>query len=123
METKPDPRSAATTRLMDRFNEVFLLHDPGPLEEMIAEDCVIEKINPAPSGDRCVGREACVALWSEIATAPGTHFDLEETYVMGDRAIIRWRFWSSETTSLRGVNLMRVRDGQIVEAMGYVKGN
>jgi hypothetical protein len=89
---------------------------------LLSDDCVIEKISPAPDGDRCVGRDACVALWTEIATAPGTRFDLEETFAMGDRAIIRWRFWNSETTSIRGVNLMRVRDGLIVEAMGYVKG-
>jgi hypothetical protein len=122
METNTDPRSIATAELMARFNEVFLLHDPAPLRDMIAEDCVIEKINPAPSGDRCIGRDACVALWTEIATSPGTHFDLEETFTMGGRAIIGWRFWSNDTTSIRGVNLMRVRDGQIVEAMGYVKG-
>ncbi len=114
--------TAATAALMDRFNAVFLRHDPSPLRGMIAEDCVIEKIKPAPSGDRCVGRDACVALWTEIATAPGTRFDLEETFAMGDRAIIRWRLWTSDTTSTRGVNLMRVRDGLIVEAMGYVKG-
>jgi hypothetical protein len=122
MEANADPRSIATARLMDRFNEVFLLHDPARLRDMIAEDCVIEKINPAPSGDRCIGRDACVALWTGIATAPSAHFDLEETFAMGDRAIIRWRFWRNDATSIRGVNLIRVRDGQIVEAMGYVKG-
>ncbi|HXZ87403.1 MAG TPA: nuclear transport factor 2 family protein [Candidatus Binataceae bacterium] len=116
-----DSQTAATATVMDRFNAVFLRHDPSALPGMIAEDCVIEKINPAPSGDRCVGRDACVALWTEIATAPGTRFDLEETFAMDDRAIIRWRFWSNDTTSIRGVNLMRVRDGLIVEAMGYVK--
>jgi hypothetical protein len=47
METKTDSRSIATAELMDRFNEVFLLHDPVPLRDMIAEDCVIEKINAA----------------------------------------------------------------------------
>jgi ketosteroid isomerase-like protein len=120
---KMDSRSAATTELMDRFNQVFLRHDPAPLAGMIAEDCVIEKINAGPDGDRCVGRDACVALWSELATASGTRFDLEETYAMGDRAIIRWRFWSTPMQSTRGVNLMRVRDGLIVEAMGYVKGS
>lgn len=117
-----ESQTAATAALMDRFNAVFLRRDPSALPGMIAEDCVIEKINPLPNGDRCVGRDACVALWTEIATAPGTRFDLEETFAMGDRAIIRWRFWSNETTSIRGVNLMRVRDGLIVEAMGYVKG-
>ena len=121
METT-DEQSAATAALMDRFNSVFQRHDPTPLATMIAEDCVIEKISPLPDGDRCIGREECVALWTEIASAPGTHFDLEETCAMGDRAIIRWRFWSTDTTSIRGVNLMRVRDGLIVEAMGYVKG-
>ena len=114
--------SAVTGVLMDRFNEVFLQHDPTALPGLIAENCTIDKISPAPNGDRCIGREACIALWTEIATAPGSHFDLEETFVMGDRAIIRWRFWSSDTTSIRGVNLMRVNDGLIVEAMGYVKG-
>ena len=121
METM-DSRTAATADLMHRFNEVFQRHDATTLSSMIAEDCIIEKINPSPDGDRCVGRDACVALWSDIATAPGTRFDLEETCAMGDRAIIRWRFWSNETTSIRGVNLMRVNDGLIVEAMGYVKG-
>jgi hypothetical protein len=28
----------------------------------------------------------------------------------------------ADGNSIRGVNLMRVADGQIVEAMGYVKG-
>ncbi len=121
METM-DSQTAATADLIHRFNQVFLEHDTTTLSSMIAEDCVIEKINPAPDGDRCVGRDACVALWTEIATAPGTRFDLEETWAMEDRAIIRWRFWSNEATSIRGVNLMRVRDGLIVEAMGYVKG-
>src|SRR5262249_11022797 len=115
-----DSQNPQTAELMCRFNEVFLRHDPTPLRGMIADDCVIEKINASPDGDRCVGRDACVALWTEIATAAGTSFELEETYVMGDRAIIRWR-WNSDTNSTRGVNLMRVRDGQIVEAMGYVK--
>ncbi len=117
-----DARSAATVELMDRFNQVFQSRDPAPLASMIAEDCVIEKISPAQDGDRCRGRDACVALWSEIATAPGTRFDREETCAMGDRAIIRWRLWTTPTTSIRGVNLMKVRDGLIVEAIGYIKG-
>lgn len=114
-----------TAALIDRFNEVFQKHDPSTLPELVAEDCVIENTQPAPNGSRYVGREACVAMWKEIATTPGTHFDLEDVVVTGDRAIIRWRFWwgEGETNSVRGVNLMRVRDGLIVEAMGYVKGS
>jgi len=114
-----------TAEIMDRFNEVFQRHDPAALAELVAPDCVIENTTPAPNGGRRVGREACIELWTGIATAPGTYFVLEETVAMGDRAIIRWRFcWGEgEANSLRGVNLMRVRDGQIIEALGYVKGS
>jgi cellulose synthase/poly-beta-1,6-N-acetylglucosamine synthase-like glycosyltransferase len=39
-------------------------------------------------------------------------------------AVIRWRLrWGEgESNSVRGVNVMRVRDGLIVEALGYSKG-
>jgi ketosteroid isomerase-like protein len=122
IETYPDQKSKETAEIMRRFNEVFLRHDPSELPELVAEDCIIEKIAPGPEGDRCVGRDACAALWQAIATEPGTHFDLEEVFAAGDRAIIRWRFWRNENESVRGVNLMRVNEGRIVEARGYVKG-
>lgn len=115
---------ATTDEVMRRFNDVFQLHDPSALHELVAEDCVIENTQPAPNGSRHVGRDACIALWTGIATAPGTHFDLENVIVTGERAIILWRFcWGDgEANSVRGVNLMQVRDGLIVEAKGYVKG-
>ena len=116
--------AATTDEVMRRFNDVFQLHDPTALNELVAEDCVIENTQPAPNGSRHVGRDACIALWTGIATAPGTHFDLENVIVTGERAIILWRFcWGEgEANSVRGVNLMQVRDGLIVEAKGYVKG-
>jgi ketosteroid isomerase-like protein len=116
--------SHSTSEVIRRFNEAFQQHDPAALPELIAADCVIENANPAPNGSRHVGREACLTLWRRIATMPGTQFDLEEVVVSGERATIRWRLrWGeSESDSVRGVNLMRVRNGQIVEALGYVKG-
>ena len=65
------------------------------------------------------------ALWTGIATAPGTFFELEDVPVMGERGLILWRYhWGPETeSSVRGVNLMRLRNGLIVEALGYVKGS
>lgn len=117
-------QSNETWEIIRRFNDVFVRHDPSALPELVGEDCVIETTQPAPNGARQTGREACVATWTEIATAPGTYFDLEDVVVAGDRAIIRWRYWwgEGESNSRRGVNLMRVQDGRIVEAMGYVKG-
>ncbi|MGC1676596.1 MAG: nuclear transport factor 2 family protein [Candidatus Binataceae bacterium] len=124
MSANPMNMQIDTSAVIQRFNDVFQRHDPAALDKMVAPDCVLENTQPAPNGSRHVGRDACLAVWSAIATAPGTHFDLEEVAVAGDRAIIRWRLWwgNGESNSVRGVNLMRVRDGLIVEAMGYVKG-
>jgi ketosteroid isomerase-like protein len=115
---------ATTTEVIRRYNDVFQKHDPAPLRELIATECVIENSNPAPNGSRHVGREACFELWQRIATTPGMEFDIEDVLVIGERATIRWRLrWGDgESNSVRGVNLMRVREGQIVEAFGYVKG-
>jgi hypothetical protein len=116
--------TSKTAEILRRFNDVFLSHDPAGLADLVAEDCVIENTNPAPDGSRHVGRAACIALWTSIATAPGTFFELEDVTVIGDRGLILWRYhWGPEKEgSVRGVNLMRLHDGLIVEALGYVKG-
>jgi SnoaL-like domain len=113
-----------TATVLRRFNQVFLSHDPSALPALVAPDCVIENTVPAPDGARYEGRDACIALWTGIATNPGIWFELEDVTVIGERGIIRWRYHWGEggADSVRGVNLMRVRDGLIVEALGYVKG-
>ena len=116
--------SGETTELMRRFNAAFQNHDPVLLEPLVAEDCVIENTVPAPEGARQEGRAACLALWQSIAGNRDHWFELEDTIVLGDRAIIFWRYhWGEgDADSVRGVNIMRVRNGLIVEARGYVKG-
>ena len=118
MKTKP----LETSEIMRRFNDAFLRHDPSALPELIARDCVMESIQ-GPNGIRYEGYDACLDFWKALATDPNTHFDLEEIVVMGDRATIRWRYWwgEGESNSVRGVNLMRVQDGLIIEALGYSK--
>jgi ketosteroid isomerase-like protein len=113
-----------TAEVIRRYNDVFQRHDPTALPELVGDDCVIENTQPAPNGSRHVGRDACVALWKGIATTAGTWFDVEDVIVAGERATILWRFhWGEgEACSVRGVNLMRVAGGKIVEARGYVKG-
>lgn len=122
MDRAANELSGRTAEIMRRYNEVFQRHDPSALAELVAEDCVIENTVPAPDGARHLGREACIGLWSAIATQPGTRFEVEETFVAGERATIRWRYFMADGKSIRGVNLMRVAGGRIVEAMGYVKG-
>ena len=119
-----DPLSVQTEAILQRFNQVFLSHSPEALPELVADDCVIENTQPAPDGSRHEGKDACIALWTGIATSPDIHFEPESIFARGDRGEIRWRLvWGADrASSVRGVNLMRVLDGRIVEAQGYVKG-
>jgi len=112
-----------TRTVIDRFNEAFQSHRPELLAGIVAEDCVLENTVPAPDGDRYVGREACLALWQGIASDRNARFDLEEVRVLGDHALIFWRLrWGeAPSDSVRGVNVMRVARGQLVEGRGYVK--
>ena len=113
-----------TTEVLRRFNDAFRFHEPAALAGLIAEDCTLENTQPAPNGSRHIGRDACLAVWQGLAGATETQFTLEDVFVAGERGVIRWRYrWGAgDADSIRGVNLMRVRGGQIVEALGYVKG-
>ncbi|HEY6727950.1 MAG TPA: nuclear transport factor 2 family protein [Polyangiaceae bacterium] len=113
-----------TSAVIQRFNEAFERHDPTLLPDLIAADCIIENSTPAPRGSRHVGKDACLELWGRLAGSPDLHFEVEEVFVADERAVIRWqlRWGEGENDSVRGVNVMRVRNGQIVEALGYSKG-
>ena len=109
-----------TTEIMDQYNRAFLEHDPALLADLVAPDCVMESIQPAPDGTRYEGEAANLKFWQDLAADRDSWFDVEETFVTGDRATIRWRF-NFAGGSVRGVNLMRVQNGRIVEALGYAK--
>ena len=116
-----EPMSNET--IIARFNDAFQRHDPSGLDSLIAPDCVMESVEPAPNGTRYEGKQACLAFWAALAADTAGAFQPEDVAVFGDRATIRWRYQFGPTAadSVRGVNIMRMRDGQIVEALGYVK--
>jgi ketosteroid isomerase-like protein len=109
--------------VIDRYNEAFRLHEPALLEALIADDCVIEDTSPAPAGARHEGGQACLARWSQLAGDATLDFSPEPADIVGDLAVAPWvlRWGSGEDDWARGVNLIRVRDGKIVEARGYLK--
>ena len=113
----------STVEVMDRFNRAFVEHEAGLLVDLIAEDCVMESVQPAPTGEVVRGREACEAWWAALADDRSTQFTPEETIVAGDRATIVWtyRFGDGPDQWVHGVNVMRVTDGRIVEALGFSK--
>ena len=116
-------QSSQTLRILQKFNEAFERHDESPLEDLVAEDCVMESVEPAPDGTRYVGRRACLEFWEKLARNREGQFTAESIVGFEEHGVILWRyrFGPGMSQSVRGVNVMRVRDGQIVEALGYVK--
>ena len=114
-------KQLTTGEVIKLFNQAFLEHRPSLLAGLVASDCVMESIQPAPNGTRYEGGTVCSAFWEELAADRLSQFELEDTVVTNDRAVIRWRFNFGDGQSVRGVNLMQVRNGQIVEALGYSK--
>jgi ketosteroid isomerase-like protein len=108
--------------VIDRFNEAFNRHDVEAVMEWMTPDCVFEDTEPAPDGTRYEGAAAVAERWRRLfADAPGAVFTAEETLSCGDRAVVRWRYdWGSG--HVRGVDVMRVRDGRVAEKLSYVKG-
>ena len=47
-----------TAEIMRRFNQAFRDHKPAILKDLIAPDCVMESIQPAPNGTRYEGYDA-----------------------------------------------------------------
>jgi hypothetical protein len=113
----------STADVLQRFNQVFLDHDPAALAGLIAPDCVVERSQPTAEGTHIVGGPACLAAWQAIAANRDGRFKLEDVQSMGELGLIFWTYFSGPNfgTVSRGLNVMRVRGGQVVEARGYVK--
>jgi ketosteroid isomerase-like protein len=112
-----------TADVIRQFNESFRLHDISILDKLVAEDCVMEGAMPAPNGVRTVGKKDCIDFWQQLMSATDTLFSPEEVTIMGEKAIILWRYqWGDgEENSVRGVTIVTVKNGLIAEALGSVK--
>jgi ketosteroid isomerase-like protein len=81
----------------------------------------------SPNGERYEGSVAISALFRQLFdSADERTFDTEELIIGGDRAVVRWRHhWvdrSGRPGHVRGVDVLRVRDGKVAEKLSYVKG-
>jgi hypothetical protein len=114
-----DAAMTDTATVIDQYNAAFLERAPEKLVDLIADDCVMEGTGPAPDGNVWTGYDECLAGWQGLASDPAIQFSVEHVDIDGDRAVIRWRVTGTE--NYRGVNLMRVRDGKVIEALGYGK--
>ena len=67
------------------------------------------------------------AVWEDFfKSSPTAVFEAEETFVAGDRCVVRWVYrWAGnegEAAHVRGVDVIRVQDGKVADKLTYVKG-
>ncbi|HYJ68646.1 MAG TPA: TIGR03086 family metal-binding protein [Nocardioidaceae bacterium] len=110
-----------------RFSAAFGSGDVDAIMALMTEDCVFESTGPGPDGARVEGQADVRRVWEELfGGTAGARFDEEESFVSGDRAVLRWRYsWTNGDGSpgyVRGVDVLRLRDGKVAEKLSYVKG-
>lgn len=119
-----DATWGANHKTLIRFNAAFGAGDLDAALTLVTDDIVFESTSPAPDGQRHEGRDAVRTAWAEVMRTPGMTFTAEESFVTGDRAVVRWCFaWAgSDPDHVRGVDVLRLRDGLVCEKLSYVKG-
>jgi uncharacterized protein (TIGR03086 family) len=122
-----DPWWSPDDAVVAAFGEAFDRADLDAAMGFVTDDIVFESTSPAPDGTRLEGAADVRAEWSKLfGGTADPRFETEETFVRGDRAVVRWTYsWrepSGERGHVRGVDVLRLRDGKIAEKLSYVKG-
>lgn len=113
--TSPDPLA-----VVHAFNEAWDAHDLDATLALVTEDCVFESARTGVNGARIVGRDALRVAWAPSFARGGDPFVIEDSIAAADRVVQLWVFTDGERV-VRGVDVMRVRDGLVAEKFGYVK--
>ena len=107
--------------VVDAFGAAWAAHDLDAALAFLTDDCVFDATGPAPDGQRHVGPDAIRKAWQPLFDDVSARFEPEETFSAGDRVVQRWRYtW--ESGHVRGVDIIKLRDGKVAEKLSYVKG-
>jgi ketosteroid isomerase-like protein len=109
--------------VVGRFEAALNAHDLDTAMNLVSDDVVFESTSPAPDGARYEGGDALRSVLGDmLVSTPKARFSTEEQFCDGtDRAVVRWRYeWGQG--HIRGVDILRIRDGKIAESLAYVKG-
>lgn len=115
------PNQVAIIELINRFGAAWNDHDLDAALSLCTDDVAFESTGPAPDGERAEGQDAVRAAWAPIFDNVAARFTTEELFTTDDRAVTTWTYgWGDG--HVRGVDVMRVRDGKVCEKFSYVKG-
>jgi len=122
-----DPGWGPNHAALMKFSAAFGSGDVDAIMALMTDDCLFEATGPAPDGVLHEGADAVRGVWEDLfGQTRDPAFTEEESFVSGDRGVLRWRFdWSDDAGApghVRGVDVLRLRDGQVAEKLSYVKG-
>ena len=121
-----DPRNPSTADVIRQFHDAINARNIEAMMAMMADDAVFETTEP-PDGRRFEGHDAVRAAFLDfLRSSTDPRFEIEELLAAGDRATVLWLYrWRNPDGSeghVRGVDVMRVRNGNVAESLAYVKG-
>jgi ketosteroid isomerase-like protein len=114
------PPDADPLTVAQAFAAAWDAHDLEATLALVTDDCAFESARPGANGPRVEGREALRRVWAPSFTAGGGSMEVEESFAAGDRVVQRWCFRDGDR-EVRGVDVLRVRDGRVCEKLGYIK--
>jgi ketosteroid isomerase-like protein len=118
----PDALTPDALETVIAFTAAWGAHDLDATLALMTDDCRFESTGPSPDGGVHIGHEAVRAAWQSIFDDPDSNFVQEELMAAGDDAVVfRWTYhWADG--HIRGIDLLRVREGKVAEKLSYVKG-
>lgn len=121
-----DLRTAATIEAIRAFDRATSRRDVDAMMATLTDDVVWETTTP-PDGERHQGQTAVrAALEGLLSSTNDATFEIAEVVAMDDRAFFTWTYrWKGPDGApghVRGVDLVRVRNGKVAEMLAYVKG-
>ena len=117
--------AAEVENAVERYHDALNRNDVDAAVASFTDDGVI--CTPPPDGERYEGADRIRTLFRQLFDSDADRtFDTEEVFFAGDRAVVRWcHRWvdaSGRRGHVRGVGVLRIRDGKIAEKLAYVKG-
>ena len=95
--------TTTTDEVIDRFNRAFQERDATLLEDIIAPDCVMESIQPAPDGTRYEGYDASFSSWKALIDDTTSHFEVEDVHTGDEWALYPLALRMGSAPTIRSV--------------------
>ncbi len=105
------------------FNEAFMRGDVDGVMAAMTDDPIFDGPTPQPDGTCFQGRMIVRAVWEAVFK---THakFVVEESFMTGDRAVVRWSATvveNGQEQSIRGVDVFQLKGGKVAAKLTYTK--